>query len=100
MRANGAIGGEGDGEDEVLQVGAEQRDDDQAEDEAGEGQQHVHHLHEEQVGAAADIAADEADAPPTTMAAATELSATSSEMRAPHMMRDSTSRPNESVPSR
>ncbi len=38
--------------------------------------------------------------PPITIAAVIEVTATSSEMRAPHRMRENTSRPNESVPSR
>jgi hypothetical protein len=54
-------GGQRDGEDEVDQVRPQQSDDDQPENERGEGEQHIHHLHGEQIDAPTGLAGEQAD---------------------------------------
>jgi hypothetical protein len=53
MRANGRDRRQRDGDDDVVHRRTEHRHEDQAEDQGRKGQQHVHRLHDDRVGAAA-----------------------------------------------
>ena len=95
----GRPGGDGDGDDRVLDAGPERGDEGQRQDQLRHRQEDVGDAHQELVGPAAEIARDRADHQAERRGDAPRPAPRSSSvMRAPQTTREKMSRPSSSVP--